>query len=135
MTSRPNLITAVFVLFTAFQFAYAQSNYFPPSGNWERRSPGQTKLDAGKLKEAIDFAIASEARSPRSQQLGQTQTFGREPFGGAIGPFNDRGDATGIIIRGGYIVAEWGEPNRVDMIHSVTKSFFRPPSAWRLTER
>jgi hypothetical protein len=28
-----------------------------------------------------------------------------------------------MIIRNGYIVAEWGEPLRVDMTHSVTKSF------------
>ena len=30
---------------------------------------------------------------------------------------------TGIIIKNGYIIAEWGEPLRVDMTHSVTKSF------------
>ena len=49
-------------------------------------------------------------------------TFGREPFGYVIGPIKDRGDQTGIIIHKGYIVAEWGEPKRVDMTHSVTKS-------------
>jgi CubicO group peptidase (beta-lactamase class C family) len=51
------------------------------------------------------------------------QTFGREPFGYAIGPIRERGDPTGIIIHKGYIVAEWGDPLRVDMTHSVTKSF------------
>src|SRR5258706_4884882 len=51
------------------------------------------------------------------------QTFGREPFGYAIGPIKERGDPTGIIIHNGYIVAEWGDPRRVDMTHSVTKSF------------
>ena len=30
---------------------------------------------------------------------------------------------TGIILRNGYIVAEWGDPHRVDMTFSVTKSF------------
>src|SRR5690606_31823475 len=30
---------------------------------------------------------------------------------------------TGLIVRNGYIVAEWGEPERVDMTFSVTKSF------------
>jgi CubicO group peptidase (beta-lactamase class C family) len=30
---------------------------------------------------------------------------------------------TGIIVRHGYIVAEWGQPERVDMTFSVTKSF------------
>ena len=51
------------------------------------------------------------------------QTYGREPFGHAIGPFKDRGDPTGLIIRHGYVVAEWGEPARVDVTYSVTKSF------------
>jgi CubicO group peptidase (beta-lactamase class C family) len=30
---------------------------------------------------------------------------------------------SGVILRHGYIVAEWGEPHRVDMTFSVTKSF------------
>src|SRR5207244_11440359 len=80
-------------------------------------------MEGEKLKEAIDFAIASDARAPRSQELALTQTFGLAPFGEIIGPTKDRGEPTGIVIRGGYIVAEWGEPARVDMTHSVTKSF------------
>jgi CubicO group peptidase (beta-lactamase class C family) len=50
------------------------------------------------------------------------QTFGREPLGYAIGPIKERGDLTGVVVHKGYIVAEWGEPMRVDMTHSVTKS-------------
>lgn len=112
------------VLLLIFSHAsFAQKTYFPPAGEWERRTPGQANIDAAKLKEAIDFAIASEARAPRSQELSQTQSFGQAPFGELIGPTKDRGDATGIIIRNGYIIAEWGDPARVDMTHSVTKSF------------
>jgi CubicO group peptidase (beta-lactamase class C family) len=103
--------------------AFGQSTYIPPAGSWERRTPDSLGLDTAKLKEAIDFAIASDAKAPRSQELGQAQTFGREPFGESIGLFKDRGEPTGIVIRGGYIVGEWGEPGRVDMAHSVTKSF------------
>ncbi len=105
------------------QMSFAQKAYFPPAGQWERRTPEQTKLDPVRLKEAVDFAIASEAKGPRSQELGQTQTFGQAPFGELVGPTKDRGDATGIVIRNGYLVAEWGDPLRVDMTHSVTKSF------------
>ncbi|MEQ1765068.1 MAG: serine hydrolase [Pyrinomonadaceae bacterium] len=101
----------------------AQRDYTPPAGSWERRTPQQSKLDPAKLKEAIDFAIASESKAPRDLQLAHFQTFGREPYGEPIGQFKDRGDATGLIIRNGYIVAEWGDPNRVDMTFSVTKSF------------
>jgi len=103
--------------------AIAQAPYTPPAGSWARRTPQTAKLDPVKLKEAIDFAIASESKAPRDLQLAHFQTFGREPYGEPIGQFKDRGDATGLIIRNGYIVAEWGEPNRVDMTFSVTKSF------------
>jgi len=105
------------------QFGFAQREYYPSAQNWERRTSEQAKLDSVKLKEAIDFAIASEAKAPRSQELALTQTFGLAPFGELVGPTKDRGDATGIVIRNGYIVAEWGDPLRVDMTHSVTKSF------------
>ncbi len=56
-------------------------------------------------------------------EINHYRTFGKEPFGEAIGPFADRGPATGILVYRGYIVASWGEPSRCDMTHSVTKSF------------
>lgn len=105
------------------QFCFAQKPYFPPADGWERRTPEQAKIDPAKLKEAIDFAIANESKAPRNLELAHYQTFGREPFGEAIGPFSERGPATGVILRGGFIVAEWGEPSRVDTTFSVTKSF------------
>lgn len=115
---------SVFLLIFAFSIsAFAQQNYFPIKEKWETKTPKQAKFNNTKLKEAIDFAVASEAKTPRDQELGQAQTFGREPFGEAVAPFKTRGDMTGIIIKNGYIVAEWGEPFLVDMTHSVTKSF------------
>jgi len=116
-----HLCLSIFVLFTGL--ALAQRDYTPPAGSWDRRTPQQSKFDPARLKEAIDFAIASESKAPRDLQLAHFQTFGREPYGEPIGQFKDRGDATGIIIRNGYIVAEWGDPSRVDMTFSVTKSF------------
>ncbi|HEX4944304.1 MAG TPA: serine hydrolase [Usitatibacteraceae bacterium] len=93
-----------------------------PDAQWQRKSPAEAGIDATKLKDAIDLAIASESRNPRDLTLNHYRTFGREPFGIAIGPIRDRGDMTGVIVHRGYIVAEWGEPSRVDMTHSVTKS-------------
>ncbi|MEO6656534.1 MAG: serine hydrolase [Pyrinomonadaceae bacterium] len=115
--------SCLFLLLILTQFGVAQKNYFPPAGEWERRTPEQENIDANKLKEAIDFAIANEAKTPRNQELALTQSFGLAPFGELIGPTKERGEPTGIIIRGGFIVAEWGNPSRVDMTHSVTKSF------------
>ncbi len=120
----PKNIYYILLVFVTFSFsAFAQNTYFPAKEKWETKTPESAKFDAEKLKEAIDFAKANESTAPRDQELGQAQTFGREPFGEAIGPFKFRGDMTGIIIRNGYIIAEWGEPMRVDMTHSVTKSF------------
>ncbi len=55
----------------------------------------------GKLKSAIDFAIASEATAPRDLKLNHYRSFGREPFGDAIGPLTERGGQTGLIIKNG----------------------------------
>lgn len=120
---RSRIFTLVVIYLSLACFSYAQSNYVPPAGSWERRTAEQAKLDPIKLKEAIDFALASEARAPRDQELMQTQSFGQAPFGEIVGPMKDRGPVTGLVIRGGYLVAEFGEPWRVDMTHSVTKSF------------
>jgi len=96
--------------------------YFPDTA-WQHKAPSEAGVDPRLLKQAVDFAIASETRAPRDLAMEHYETFGREPFGEAIGPIKDRGDPTGLIIRHGYIVAEWGDPLRVDMSHSVTKSF------------
>ena len=38
-------------------------------------------------------------------------------------PTRPRGPATGLVVKDGLIVAEWGEPQRVDMTFSATKSY------------
>jgi CubicO group peptidase (beta-lactamase class C family) len=96
---------------------------YVPGARWERRSPAAMGLDSTRLGEAIAFAVARETKAPRDMEENHYRTFGREPFGQGIGPFAPRGEPTGVILRGGYIVASWGEPDRVDMTHSVTKSF------------
>jgi CubicO group peptidase (beta-lactamase class C family) len=104
--------------------AAAQAVYYPgPGDDWARRAPRAVGMDSVRLADAIAFAIKSEARAPRDLELAHYQSFGREPFGEGVGPFKERGDATGLVVRRGYIVATWGDPQRVDMTFSVTKSF------------
>jgi CubicO group peptidase (beta-lactamase class C family) len=121
-------LTLVLLLVALPCAATAQSNrpadtavYFPDAV-WQHKTPAESGLDPARLKEATDFAVANEVKSPRDLVMNHYQTFGREPFGYAIGPIKERGDPTGLIIHHGYIVAEWGDPQRVDMAHSVTKS-------------
>jgi hypothetical protein len=97
--------------------------YFPAFNNWERRDPVSVGLKKASIDSTIRYAIAGESKNPRDLALDQANTFGKAPFGEPIGPMANRGHATGIIIYKGYIVAEWGEPYRCDMVHSVTKSF------------
>ncbi len=94
-----------------------------PDKEWLHKKPEEVGINSQKLKEAVDFAILNESKSPKNLEQNHYQTFGREPFGDAIGPLKDRGEATGVIIKNGYIISEWGDPSRVDIVNSVTKSF------------
>ena len=94
-----------------------------PDATWQHKTPPEAGINPQLLREAINFAIVSETKAPRDLVIEHYETFGREPFNEVIGPIKDRGDPTGLIIRHGFIVAEWGDPLRVDMAHSVTKSF------------
>ena len=101
--------------------ALAQPN--DPPANWDRLDPAEAGFDADALREAIGFAIESESRQSRDLHAEHEISRGREPYDAPVGPIKDRGGATGVIVRKGAIVAAWGEPDRVDMTFSVSKSF------------
>lgn len=114
----------LFILVYTFSISVTAQDYFPGKwGDWEIKTPTEVGMNKAKIQEAIQFAKDNEIENPRSMEENHYGTFGREPYGDGVGPFKDRGPQTGIIIKNGYIVAEWGEPFRVDMTHSVTKSF------------
>src|SRR5258708_8584931 len=81
-----------------------------PDATWQHRTPSESGVSPDLLKQAIDFAIAGETKAPRDLVINHYQTFGREPFGYAIGPIKERGDPTGIIIHKVYIVPQCGDP-------------------------
>lgn len=110
----------------------AQAPYVPPAGEWERRAPEAVGMNAERLAEAVAFAQANESNDPRDLALAHARGFGREPYGDAVGPFLTRGPQTGVVLRHGYLVAEWGEPERVDPTFSVAKSFLSTVAALAL---
>ena len=119
---KQRLLVVLFLLYAAF--ASTEEIYFPEAGeNWKRRKPEDAGFDPAKLKEAIEFAISNETKVVRDLALDHYKDIAREPFSESIGPFQERGDPAGIVLRHGYIIAEWGDPHRVDMTFSVTKSF------------
>ncbi|MGD9525053.1 MAG: serine hydrolase domain-containing protein [Gemmatimonadales bacterium] len=102
----------------------AQTPYFPPRGEWARATPRALELDQARLDSARVLAIRNEASAPRDQAEAQRRSFGaREPHAEIIGPMAERGDPSGIVIYRGRVIAEWGPTDRVDMTHSVTKTF------------
>jgi CubicO group peptidase (beta-lactamase class C family) len=103
------------------------SAYFPPAGPskaWERRQPEQVGIDPSKLEAAVKFARKNEM--PWRRELGE-QLFHDsvlEPAAAApLGPVIDRSGPSGVILRHGYVVAEWGDAERVEMAFSLTKSY------------
>ena len=111
-----------------------EAPYFPDRFDWERRAPEEAGFDAAALAEAVEFARTIETTNPRDQALVQATTFGAsEPFDTLIGPTSVHNGLTGIIVHQGRVVAEWGDTQRVDMTHSVTKTFLSTVVglAWR----
>lgn len=97
--------------------------YFPSAQEWQVKSPQFFKIDSLKLNEAIQFSIQNETKYPRNPWLTQAMQFGKEPFSDPVGPMLERGGLSGIIVYKGYIIAQWGDPNKVESCNSVTKSF------------
>ena len=91
--------------------------------DWDRKSPQEAGFDPAKIREAVQIAIAGESTSPRDLAFNHRMTFGREPHGEPVGPFTVRAPQTGLIVHKGYIIAEWGDPHKVDNTFSVSKSF------------
>ncbi len=97
--------------------------YYPSRHEWERRTPQAAGFDPAALQQAIDFALANESSGSRDLAVEIALGFSREPSGDIVGPTKERGDPSGVVLRNGYLVAEWGPTDRVDMTFSVTKSF------------
>jgi CubicO group peptidase (beta-lactamase class C family) len=100
--------------------------YVPPLGKWEARAPESLGLRADALQAAIDYHHAHESAWPRDflTRAGRFVGVADEPADSEVlGPIRPREDPNGLIVRGGYVVAEWGDTERVDMSFSIAKSY------------
>ena len=117
------LLAAVIVLALSTELA-ATEPYFPPAGSWQHVEPQSLGVDAVKLQQAVDYAIASENPAAKDQAIVQATTFGtREPYDQIIGPMSVRASANGLIVYRGSVIAQWGNTQSVDMTHSISKTF------------
>ena len=110
------------------------SRYHPP-----QRVPGRGLMHArpgstlAALERVAAYHSAHESEWPRSMYsprmvnyVGTAPILTRNrPYNTVIGPVKERGPPAGMLLKGGWIVEEWGDIDRPDMTFSVAKSFLR----------
>ncbi len=111
-----------FNLLFIFYFSKAQSIYYPDT-NWEHKKPQEVKMNQLMVDSAVNFAMHNEIKLDKDLRIALYKSWNFEPDYHIQGPVKERGSATGLIIKNGYIIAQWGDVNRVDMTFSATKSY------------
>ncbi len=112
----------IFLLSTNLISLHAQQLYYPDA-EWQIKKPGELKMNSKLLDSAVKFALSNENKIDRDLRIADLKAYSNEPFYKIIGPVKQRGGPAGIIVKNGYIVAQWGDVKRVDMTFSVTKSY------------
>ena len=100
--------------------------YFPPPhpAAWKRVVPDEVGLDPQRVAAAARHAVEHETPWSRDLSLEVGRDFQeRPPWNETLGPVRPRGGPNGLLLRHGLVVAEWGDPTRVDMTFSVAKSY------------
>ncbi len=76
------------------------------------------------LDEAVGYALAHETPWPRDLRAHlESGFFEPPPHNEVLGPIRPRGGPNGLILRGGSVVARWGDTRQVDFTFSVAKSY------------
>ncbi len=113
-----------FLIFFCFCFhTISAQSYFPPRGQWEAREAATLGINQSLLSDAVQFAESNEYSGSKDLRIAILEGFRNEPFHEILGPTRKRGGPAGLIIKDGFIVAQWGDTERVDMTFSVTKSY------------
>jgi len=90
--------------------------YFPLPGEWQRKKPSELGLSDSTIAEAITWAQTQDSNWDFTKQP--------ELFGKPIGPLPAaRASTDGLIIKNGYIIAEFGDIDAVDPTYSAAKSY------------
>jgi CubicO group peptidase (beta-lactamase class C family) len=96
----------------------------PDGAAWDRARPEDAGFDRARLAAAVEFAQAHETPWLRDLHAQiASGNFEPPPDNEIIGPTAPRGGPNGLLLRGGRIIASWGDTRRVDMTFSVTKSY------------
>jgi CubicO group peptidase (beta-lactamase class C family) len=103
--------------------------YVPSAQQWEQAAPESAGLSAQGLRDAAAFGLEADCGWPRSLYLADGRYIGtahvndKPPHDQPIGIVRPRGGASGLVLRHGRIVAEWGDTARPDTTFSAAKSY------------
>ena len=116
------ILVTTAILLTVLASALAQkparsSVYYPePGDKWQRKTPAEAGFDPALLNQAVEFAKTQETRQPRDFSTQE------QNFGSLLGPLpKDRALTNGIIVRHGYIIAEWGDTIAYEVMCGISK--------------
>lgn len=118
-----NITKGLMVLALLLYTNSLSSQYFPEKGEWQEKSPAEYGIDKSRLNTAVDFAKSNEYSGSHDLRIAILSSFGYEPYIEVVGPVKERGGPAGMVLKDGYIIARWGDIDRVDMTFSVTKSY------------
>jgi CubicO group peptidase (beta-lactamase class C family) len=100
------------------------AEYVPPRGQWDTLAPAEAGFAPERLQAAVDYARSKAVTEPADLHEVISAHFApREPGFRILGPTGTRAGDSGMILRHGKIVAQWGDTRRVDMTFSVAKSY------------
>ncbi|MGC4036995.1 MAG: serine hydrolase [Chitinophagaceae bacterium] len=122
MNLKKSAAAFIILLFFFPVFTNGQAVYFPDT-IWQTKTAQQLGLNKQWLDSAVSFALNNENKVERDLRIANLKAYSREPGYAIIGPMKERGGPAGLIIKNGFIAAQWGDINRVDMTFSATKSF------------
>src|SRR3954463_9455773 len=99
--------------------AISTSLYYPAAGaGWQRRDPAEAGFDGARLAEAVAFIEAQGHDLDHEQRVSLDL-----PDNETVGPIKPKGGVNGLVVRDGYIVAEFGDTASIEMTYSVAKSY------------
>lgn len=100
------------------------THHYPTADRWERREPEAVGVDADRLAAAVAFAESTESPVERDFSEREERYAIEGEYAEPIGPIQRRrGDQSGLVVKDGFVVADWGDPGSVEMAFSVTKSY------------
>jgi len=106
-----------------FATVAAAAEYVPPRGTWATRGAADAGFDPARLAAAVELAKQKTIAEPADLHGVILEHYSaREPGFRVLGPTGTRTGGSGLVVRGGYVVAQWGDVERPEMVFSVAKS-------------